>query len=206
MQPIRSLLGATLVAAALLGAGCYATVSGEAYGPDLVTVSPGVQVIADYDEPIFYTDGFYWRYYGGVWYRSTVYTGGWVYAQPPVAVLRIDRPYGYAHYRPAGYVGRPRPAGGWRGNPQPAPAGAWRGNPPPAGGGWRGNPPPAGGGGGGWHGAPPPAQARPAPAAGFAGRPMGAPPHAGPPPHTSPPPPAAHPAPAHGGGGWRGKR
>jgi len=183
MQPIRSFLGATLVAAALLGAGCYATVSGEAYGPDLVTVSPGVQVIADYDEPIFYTDGFYWRYYGGVWYRSTVYTGGWVYARPPVAVMRIDRPYAYAHYRPAGW--HPRTAG-------PPPRGGWHGNPPPAGGGWRGSPPPA--------------QARPAPAAGFAGRPMGGPPgHAGAPPHTSPPPPAAHPAPARGGGGWHGK-
>src|SRR5262245_44953360 len=181
MQPIRSLLGATLVAAALCGAGCYATVSGEAYGPDLVTVSPGVQVIADYDEPIFYTDGFYWRYYGGVWYRSTVYTGGWVYARPPVAVLRIDRPYGYAHYRPAGYVGRPRPAGGWRGNPQPAPAGAWRGNPRPAGGGWRGAPAPA-------------ARPAPAPAPAYVGRPA---------PHAAPQP-AARPAPARGGG-WRGK-
>ena len=72
----------------------------DAYGPDLVTVSPGVQVIADYDEPIFYSDGFYWRYYGGAWYRSNYYTGGWVYARPPVAVLRIDRPYAYRHYRP----------------------------------------------------------------------------------------------------------
>ena len=193
---MRSIVAASIMAAAL-AAGCAATVTADAYGPDLVTVSPGVQVIADYDEPIFYTDGFYWRYYGGVWYRSTVYTGGWVYARPPVAVMRIDRPYAYAHYRPAGW--HPRTAG-------PPPRGGWHGNPPPAGGGWRGSPPPAGGGGGGWHGAPPPAQARPAPAAGFAGRPMGGPPgHAGAPPHTSPPPPAAHPAPARGGGGWHGK-
>jgi hypothetical protein len=177
MRPIRSLLKATLVAAALFGAGCYATVSGEAYGPDLVTVSPGVQVIADYDEPIFYSDGLYWRYYGGVWYRSNVYNGGWVYAQPPAAVLRIDRPYGYAHYRPAGYVGRPRPAGGWRGQPQPA------------GGGWRGSPAPA---------------PRPAPAPAYVGRPVAPAPHAAPPPHAAPAP-AARPAPARGGG-WRGHR
>ena len=110
MQPIRSFLGATLVAAALLGAGCYATVSGEAYGPDLVTVSPGVQVIADYDEPIFYTDGFYWRFYDGLWYRSSNYATGWYYwSSPPVTVLRIDRPYAYRHYRPTGYVARSRP-------------------------------------------------------------------------------------------------
>jgi len=126
--------------------GCYATVSGDAYPPpDMAYVSPGVQVIADYDEPIFYTDGFYWRFYGGGWYRSNYYTGGWVYARPPVAVLRIDRPTAYVHYRPAGYVAR-RPAAypeRWRGNPQAG--GAWRGNPQPApaGGAWRGNPAPA---------------------------------------------------------------
>ena len=88
-----------------LATGCAATVAADAYGPDLVTVSPGVQVIADYDEPIFYSDGFYWRYYGGVWYRSSYYTGGWVYARPPVAVLRIDWPHAYVHYRPRGLGG-----------------------------------------------------------------------------------------------------
>jgi hypothetical protein len=44
--------------------------------PDLVTVSPGVQVVADYDEPVFYTDGFYWRYTDGGWYRSNNYATG----------------------------------------------------------------------------------------------------------------------------------
>ena len=118
-------------------AGCAATVSADAYGPDLVTVSPGVQVIADYDVPIFYADGLYWRYDAGIWYRSPRYTGGWVHAAPPVAVLRVDRPGAYAHYRPVGWAGR---GGGWRGSPPPPAAGGWRGNPPPpAGGGWRGN-------------------------------------------------------------------
>jgi hypothetical protein len=77
--------------------------------PDLVTVSPGVQVVADYDEPVFYTDGFYWRYYDGGWYRSNNYATGWFFVdRPPVTVLRIDRPYRYAHYRPHGYVVRNR--------------------------------------------------------------------------------------------------
>jgi hypothetical protein len=107
-------------ASAALG-GCYASgdvgyratyssgYSGDAYvgSPDLVTVSPGVQVVADYDEPVFYTDGFYWRYYNNGWYRSNNYATGWsYYDRPPVAVLRIDRPYAYAHYRPQGYVAR----------------------------------------------------------------------------------------------------
>lgn len=115
-----------LIAAAASLGGCYATgdvgyratySSGGAYSnggadvyvstPDLVTVSPGVQVVADYDEPVFYTDGFYWRYYNNGWYRSNNYATGWnYYDRPPVAVLRIDRPHAYAHYRPRGYVSR----------------------------------------------------------------------------------------------------
>src|SRR5207302_384365 len=111
--------------------GCTATVAGDGYGPDLVSVGPGVSVIADYDEPIFYSDGFYWRNYGNTWYRSPRYTGGWVYAAPPPAVMRIDRPYAYRHYRPSGYANQPR---GWRGGPaaparQPMASGGWRGGP-----------------------------------------------------------------------------
>lgn len=89
--------------------GAYATTSADGYAatPDLVTVQPGVQVVADYDEPVFFVDGFYWRFNDGYWYRSNNYYAGWYfYERPPVAVLRIDRPYAYAHYRPAGYVAR----------------------------------------------------------------------------------------------------
>jgi hypothetical protein len=117
-----TILSGLLFAATALG-GCYAsgdvgyqasysgTASSDVYvsTPDLVTVSPGVQVVADYDEPVFYSDGFYWRYYNNGWYRSNNYATGWYYYdRPPVAVLRIDRPYAYAHYRPSGYVVRNR--------------------------------------------------------------------------------------------------
>ena len=89
------------------GSGAVYGSSYDSYGsPDLVYVSPGVQVIADYNEPIFYTDGLYWRYYNGVWYQSRMYTGGWAYASPPRSLLRIDRPYAYVRYRPRGYVSR----------------------------------------------------------------------------------------------------
>jgi hypothetical protein len=195
---MRSILLAGLALATLVTAGCAATVTADAYPPDLVYAAPGVQVIADYDEPIFYNDGFYWRFYGGGWYRSTYYTGGWVYARPPVAVMRIDRPYAYAHYRPAGWQGHPRTgpqpvAGGWRGGGAAPPPtnGGWRAGPAPAqpvhGGGWRGGPaqaPAAGRApvGGGWRGgaaapAPVPQQAHPGP---------------------------ARPAPRSNGGGWHG--
>ena len=116
-----TILAAVMFAAALGGcyttgsvgyrSGYYASGGADVYvsTPELVTVSPGVQVVYDYDEPVFFTDGFYWRFYDGYWYRSSNYATGWVYYErPPVAVLRIDRPYAYAHYRPAGYVARNR--------------------------------------------------------------------------------------------------
>jgi len=118
---MRGTLLTVALSAAALG-GCYTTgsvgyraaytaPSADVYvsTPDLVTVSPGVQVVADYDEPVFYNEGFYWRFYGGGWYRSSNYATGWYFVdRPPVAVLRIDRPYAYAHYRPHGYVVRNR--------------------------------------------------------------------------------------------------
>lgn len=78
--------------------------------PDLVEVSPGVRVIADYDESIFFADGFYWWFYGDTWYRSTTYTGGWIWvATPPVVIARIQTPHVYRHYRPTQWAPRHRP-------------------------------------------------------------------------------------------------
>jgi hypothetical protein len=107
---MRLFLLSTVMIAASLAAGCRVGYSATgAYAPDLVYVSPGVQVIADYDEPIFYVDNYYWRFSGGTWYRSASYTGGWVYATPPVVIRRIERPEVYVHYRPAGVAHRQPP-------------------------------------------------------------------------------------------------
>lgn len=109
---VRGLLVAAL---ALPIAGCApveyrGAVAVAATTPDLVYVAPGVQVIADYGEPIFYSDGFYWWSLGGVWYRSGTYTGGWIsVSMPPAAVVQIREPYRYRHYRPSGYVVQRRP-------------------------------------------------------------------------------------------------
>lgn len=89
--------------------GYSATATYAAPDVDMAYVSPGVQVIADYDEPVFYTDGFYWRYYGDTWYRSNTWTGGWVHYNAPSVLLRVERPQTYVRYRPNGYVSR-RPA------------------------------------------------------------------------------------------------
>lgn len=90
-----------------LSIGC--TASGQMHSsasvstPDLVFINSDVQVIADYDEPIFYTSNYYWRYDGGVWYRSSNHRSGWVRIQVvPVAIQRIDRPTAYIHYRGEG--------------------------------------------------------------------------------------------------------
>ncbi len=132
--------------AALFAAGCAvgytATVADDGYGPDLVYAAPGVQVVADYNEPVFFTDGLYWRYSGGYWYRSPYYNRGWVTARPPGAVLQIDRPQTYAHYRPQGWAprGRALPPPGVarehrderaRFEPHPAPRPVYQAAPPP---------------------------------------------------------------------------
>lgn len=106
---------ASILLALALGAGCSGvgyrgTVEVSARTPDLLYVAPGVQVIADYDEPIFYSDGYYWWFYDGVWYRSPSYTGGWAYvSMPPVTIARIYEPHRYRHFRPQGYTVHRRP-------------------------------------------------------------------------------------------------
>ena len=46
--------------------------------PLLVIVEPGVQVVSDYDEEVFYVDSYYWHHRGPHWYRTRVHNGGWV--------------------------------------------------------------------------------------------------------------------------------
>jgi hypothetical protein len=78
------------------GGGSYA-----ASGPDLYYYSPGVSVVAYSDDPVFYSDNYYWRYYDGVWYQSPYYNTGWsVSYNVPYGVRSIDRPYSYARFRP----------------------------------------------------------------------------------------------------------
>ena len=115
--------------AVIFAAGCYADDppapqyagggGDEDGGADLVEVSPGVEVIADYDEPIFFADDFYWVNRGGIWYSSTWYGGGWGRAgNVPGHILGISRPDMYRHYRPAGYVAHEHVRGGYEAHAQ----------------------------------------------------------------------------------------
>lgn len=46
--------------------------------PPLVVVQPGVQVVEDYDEEVFFVDGWYWTRRDARWYRAKDHHGGWV--------------------------------------------------------------------------------------------------------------------------------
>jgi hypothetical protein len=103
---IRALLLSACVG--LLGVatqGCAGTeVRAEAgiVGPSLAYVSPGLWVVTDVDDPIFYHDDLYWLYRGGRWYSSPYYSGGWAYTTTPrlpVVIRTIRRPTIYHRYR-----------------------------------------------------------------------------------------------------------
>jgi hypothetical protein len=97
---LRSVLFVAL-AGGCVGSGQF-TVASDVAAPDLVVISPGVQVIADLDEPIFYSGNYYWRNQGGFWYRSTSHTRGWARVEvAPVEIRTIERPSAYVHYHGA---------------------------------------------------------------------------------------------------------
>ena len=91
--------------------------------PELVTVDgyEDVDVVADADEPVFYSDDYYWLYRGDRWYRSRSYDRDFVYVREPAPrVRRIHQPTAYIRYRSRHQEARnvPRPA--------PAPRDPWR--------------------------------------------------------------------------------
>ena len=130
-----------VVAALGLVAGCYTQGDvgvGYSYGyaapaPSMYYVSPGVSVVAYSDYPVFYSDNYYWRYDGGLWYRSSYYNSGWVaWNDVPYGVRSIDRPYRYTRYNPGRWSRDPYAGsrdgvrdhrtyrGGYQGRTQPA--------------------------------------------------------------------------------------
>jgi hypothetical protein len=70
--------------------------------PELIELEPGVEVVADADEPLFYSDGYYWLYRDGYWMRSNDYRSGFTQVQlsyVPERVRVIDHPQMYVQYR-----------------------------------------------------------------------------------------------------------
>ena len=70
--------------------------------PPMVEVQPGVLVVHDYDQEVFFVDGRYWMHWrDGRWYRANDYRGGWVTAEPravPGSIVRLP-PGTYKHYK-----------------------------------------------------------------------------------------------------------
>ncbi len=105
---LRALLPVTLLAAFAMG-GCYGDAdvgyTATYSTPTLAYVQPGVQVVADYDYPVFFADGAYWRYDSGYWARSPYWNRGWRRTyNVPYAVRGIRNPLAYRHYHPRGRI------------------------------------------------------------------------------------------------------
>ncbi len=82
--------------------------------PPLVVVEPGVQVVQDYGEEIFFVDGYYWVRRDGYWYRARHHRDRWVYVEPrhvAPALVRIP-PGRYRHWHGGGWKADRR---GWKG-------------------------------------------------------------------------------------------
>jgi hypothetical protein len=104
-----------VVVAGLATGGCYATVGGDGRGdggavfslhlpeilPPLIVVEPGLSVVGDLDEEVFYSDGYYWARQDRGWYRTHDHRSGWARIddrQVPRSVYRAP-PGQYRHYR-----------------------------------------------------------------------------------------------------------
>jgi hypothetical protein len=73
--------------------------------PPMVEVSPGVRVVRDCDEEVFFHHGYYWHPGAhGAWFRTRSYRGGWVMAPRaavPMALVRLP-PGHYRHFHGGG--------------------------------------------------------------------------------------------------------
>jgi hypothetical protein len=100
MKTLALLLIVSLAACAGEAAVRY---SGDATTPELVAIDidPSVMVVANADEPIFYTENTYYLYRNDRWYRSASHRSGWKRIDtPPERLARIEQPRTYVHYRP----------------------------------------------------------------------------------------------------------
>jgi hypothetical protein len=66
--------------------------------PPMVVVQPGVSVVTDLDQEIFYSDGYYWARQDDLWFRSRTHRGGWS------GVQRSEVPQVIISFTPGFYV------------------------------------------------------------------------------------------------------
>ena len=94
---MRNLLGG-LLALSLLASPAHAqvqvriTMGLPVVLPPMVVVQPGVSVVTELDEEVYFVDGWYWVRRGPHWYRTHNHRGQWVWVEPravPAALVRI---------------------------------------------------------------------------------------------------------------------
>jgi hypothetical protein len=79
MRPIALALASTLALPALVRAQSVdIQVNLPAVLPQMVVVQPGVQVVPEVQEEVFFHDGWYWVRRDNRWYRSRDHRRGWV--------------------------------------------------------------------------------------------------------------------------------
>ncbi|MBS1150117.1 MAG: hypothetical protein H6Q89_1815 [Myxococcaceae bacterium] len=66
--------------------------------PPLIVIEPGVQVVEDNDDEVFFVDNWYWHRRGGRWYRNQTHNGTWVVVEERVVPPTIVR-FQPGHYR-----------------------------------------------------------------------------------------------------------
>jgi hypothetical protein len=86
--------------------------------PPRVLIAPGVWVVEDYDDEVFYEGGWYWVQRDDHWYRSRDHRGHWGEIGRDRVPARFfgQAPGYYRHYRPEA---RPQPAEVRRGSAPP---------------------------------------------------------------------------------------
>lgn len=110
-KTLKLLAGLAIAAAAAAGAApsrAEAAVNvnvqvGLPVAPPMVVVQPGVQVVEDWDEEVYFTSGFYWVRRDDGWYRSRRPNARFVYVERrvvPVALVRMP-PGQYVRYKKA---------------------------------------------------------------------------------------------------------
>jgi hypothetical protein len=75
--------------------------------PPLVVVQPGVQVVEDFDDEVFFTSGWYWVRRDGGWYRARRPNAAFVWVEQrrvPAALVRSP-PGHYVRYKKAKHHG-----------------------------------------------------------------------------------------------------
>ncbi len=86
--------------------------------PTLTVIQPGVQVVVDHDEEIFYTNHHYWARRDGDWYRASHHGDAFTYVESrhvPSALTQLE-PGHYRHYHGGAAHGHGDDGYGYGGN------------------------------------------------------------------------------------------